>query len=293
MCITQKKEGRCVEQIELRHDGSVSAREEDLRRGFSAGMWCPREKWLRRQGIVAWRTINLHTGDAEGKMEVVDEWDSLQERSKAYGEGKSWVLPPATKLEHRQRIADLKSTRAELIRDLETAEANKSRLARAAARVAEWDLEDEFLGIKKQASSLIKDDAAAAAAAATHLQATRTDIERMFDHLPQLELDIARQKEYWDLRICAQFTHLHDSQLQQHDFHAAVATAEAWRDDQDHVLLQVYELLQLVLRGRMDGLSDPELSAAVQAAVSPVTRKWVARLVPRFWGELGVQAGGG
>jgi hypothetical protein len=148
-CVIKGDQGKCVEMVEVRHDGSVSAQEGDFATTELGGsMWSERERRLRRQGVVDWRPINLHNGDVDGKIEVLEMWKKVRECTTNYVNNKNWVAPIRKKLTWREHIREVARARSEIRRDVETTEAKGARLQKAAARVAEWDLEDTYLGFK-------------------------------------------------------------------------------------------------------------------------------------------------
>lgn len=146
-CLRMGEEGACVEQIEVRKDGSVSAREEDLQReGTGRVMWSSMERTLRQQGIVEWRAINLHVGDVDGKRKVVEAWDHQQEDSSLAGFRENWVLPTKPTLFPAPVGNQVRKSRDELVPNREGVEVEKARHEKARARVREWDHEDILLG---------------------------------------------------------------------------------------------------------------------------------------------------
>ncbi|KAF7514391.1 hypothetical protein GJ744_000161 [Endocarpon pusillum] len=287
-CVRNGEGGRCVEMIEVRRDGSVSAQVGDFdTKEFGGCMWSERERRLRRNGVVEWRPVNLHVGEVEGKEEVVRAWTRLRECGPLFAGRQNWALPRRTPLAHR--ATEVVRVRREMIRDIESAEGKQARLKRAAAQVEEWDREDELLDI--QTSDLessapegqkIADD--------KHFEATRATIEHMLDRISGLEIYIAEQKRFWHDRICAQSVHLYDKELTQSGVQAAVEIEKEWKKAKSLVISEVEDLLDHVLRGRAEGVDETDILAWVEK-VSADTREWLDRLVPRIWDRLAIHMG--
>jgi hypothetical protein len=284
-----KKGSCCVEQIEVRRDGSVSASPEDLTKDPwpRMGMWSVRERRLREWGVVGWRPINLHVGDVEGKREVVRQWEGLRDRSWSSGEKENWALPTQPWFKEREHPRRVAEAREEVFRDLESVEAEKARLHRAAARVAEWDREDLLLGIEAEDSPV-----QARWSADEELKNTTIQIERMCPHLPELESQIAEQKTFWRSRIQAERIHRGEEELARRDLEAAVKAEDGWMKERDRVLKEVEEMWEIVLRGRAEGAAEMELSGRVWKVLSSRTREWLDYLVPRIWDALGIEVNG-
>lgn len=270
-----------MEQIEVRGDGSMSAREADL---DELGMWSPRERRLRRKGVVGWRAVNLLVGDVEGKRAVVQDWERMRESRNLYGDRENWILPTGLGLEYREDLTVVAGARADVIRDLETVGERKVRLMGAMARVAEWDREDAVLGFKKQEPSAEQVDET--------LEAARIGKERMLNHLTEREHNIAEQKRFWRLRIQAQSVHLHDAELKQNGLEAAMQAEGKWKTDETKVLQEVDIWLDLVLRERAEAVAEAVSSDHVEEKLSPETRQWLDILVPRIWHESVIRGSG-
>lgn len=284
-CVRNGERGRCVEMIEVRRDGSVSAQNGDLSTKELGGcMWSERERRLRRNGVVEWRAVNLHVGEVEGKEEVVRAWARLRECGPLFAGRKNWALPMRTELTYQAN--EVVRARREMNRDIESAEGKQARLKRAAAQVAVWDREDELLDIQTSDSESstpegqkIADD--------KHFEATRATIEHMLERIPALEIYIAEQKRFWHDRICAESVHLYDKELTQHGVQAAVEIEKEWKKAKSLVISELEDLLDHVLRGRAEGVDKTEILAWVEK-VSADTREWLDRLVPRIWDRIAI-----
>ncbi len=286
-CSRNGHEDRCVEMIELRKDGSVSAQNGDFSTKELGGcMWSERERRLRQNGLVAWRAVNLQVGNTEAKEEVTREWDRLREYSTTFACKKNWTLPMRTKLAYPSNKKEVARIRREINRDRESAEEKHARLKKAAATVEEWDREDELLGIQtlvSDSSTLegqrMEDD--------EQFEATRANSESMLDRIPVLETYIAEQKRFWHDHICAGSVHLYKRELAQKGVQAAAESEEEWEKAKSLVSSEVEGLLDTILRGRADGVDEAEILTGVEK-VSAVTREWLDRLTPRFWDRLAV-----
>jgi hypothetical protein len=280
-CVIQGNQGKCVEMIEVRHDGSVSAQEGDFSTTELGGsMWSERERRLRRQGVVDWRPINLHVGDVAGKSEVLEMWERVRECATHYVNTKNWVAPIRTNLPWREHMREVARVRAEINQDVAKTEAREDRLQKAAARVSEWDLEDTDLGIK--ASDSIPESPEAEGMADTSFEATRTCLESMSTNIADLEVYIADQKRYWHDRICAESVHLYKAKVTQRGVEAAVEMEVEWEKAKSQVLLETEDLLDHVLRRRADEVEGIDMFAHLEK-LSESTRGWLDLLVPRIW----------
>jgi hypothetical protein len=282
-CVIKGNQGKCVEMIEVRHDGSVSAQEGDFAATTELGgsMWSERERRLRRQGLVDWRPINLYDGDVDGKIEVLEMWNRLRECPTNYVNTKNWLAPIRKKLTWRENIRAVARARSEARQDAETAEAKKARLEKAAARVAGWDLEDAYLDFK--ASETIPEPPEAEKMADESHDAIRRGVESMLANIADLEVYIADQKRYWHNRVCAESVHLYNAKVAQDGVKAAVEMEVEWEEAKSQVLPEMEDLLDHVLRGRAN-----EVKVSDFEELSQSTRTWLDLLVPRIWDALAV-----
>jgi hypothetical protein len=149
-CLNRGLGDQCVEQIEVRKDGSVSARDEDLQGcGPIGAKWLPREVRLRRLGVVEWRPINLHEGDSEAKKSIVEQNDRHKDTTHVHGGKRNWTLPaPSKLLSVAATPSAVSKTRIELNLDCESRGVRQQRLLCAAARVAEWESEELLVKTK-------------------------------------------------------------------------------------------------------------------------------------------------
>lgn len=274
----------CIQQIEVRKDGSLSTVPEDQEMDWEGstnawGQWSERERRLRRLGVVVWRPINLHVGDVEGKTKVVEQWEvwrELRDRREGKGGwmGKNWAPPARLAWMRTESDRELRRMREELVRGYwESKEDEERRLRQAEATVTEWDQDDIELAIHRPEGepNLEKEQDVA-------------ELKKsVFDHIPQLDMHIAKQKDFWRLRIQAEKIHKHDADIEQRNFQAAMKRDAAWLKEAEFVLAEVEDWLEVVLRGQADGASKQELSRSADKKLSPGTREWMCDLIPRIW----------
>ena len=139
-CVCRGGNGNCIEQIEVRKDGSPCG-------GGKASdpqtvIWTEEERRLRKRGIVEWRPINLQFGDVNGKEGVVQEWYGLKRKVKQLDDRQNWILPTQTREMNKAFIIDERITWGSSVRTRQSDRDRQIRLQLAAARVAEWDKED-------------------------------------------------------------------------------------------------------------------------------------------------------
>lgn len=273
----QQAERRCVEQVEVRRDGSLSATDSDL---VGLGMWSPRERRLRRRGVVEWRVVNLRVGDVEGKKWVVRDGERMRETRSLDGERENWILPVDSGAKDGRDPGAVARTRAELTRDFETAEDKRLRLKSAVARVADWDRQDIVFGLKMDEPSMEKTD--------EHFEAATMNIEQLANHLTERQPGIAEQKRFWRLRIQAESAYFHDAELRRNGVQAAAEAESKWKADATQVLREVDEWLDLALRGRAQEVSEVGYAGHAAEKLSSHTRHWLNILVPRIWSAFSI-----
>lgn len=211
---------------------------------------------------------------------MVQQWEGLRDRTSRVGKDrKDWTLPARYGLMDRVNPRDVSLMRDEVMNDFESIKSMTSRLSKAADRVAVWDLEDVTLNVSPPASSLESEDT-------DQLKEVRTDRERMFTPISKLEVHIAEESRYWNLRIQAQKIHVCEQVLLQQGRDAATQLEDAWTTDEGRILEEMDEWLEAVLRTKTEQISKGGISSATEVKLSAGTRKWLDHLVPGIWDVL-------